>query len=92
MSKKSFFSRGKKADEPAAPERTAQQIKDEYSSVCGLAGEVQFKMKASEAQLNQLNQRLVQLHNEYNAADIKEKMAKDKINQSAVEPTAKQES
>lgn len=73
---KSFFNGKLKTDTPETPERTAQQIKDEYSSTCGLAGEVQFKMKASEAQLNQLNQRLVQLHNEYNAAESKERAAK----------------
>ena len=86
MSNKSFFSRKPKtvkAPTPPPP-RSTVEVKTEYEKICGLAGELQFKMVAQEAELKQLNMKLAGLHNEYRDSEKHEKetAAKDEKNES----------
>ncbi len=69
MSKKSWFKKESKAESPK--ERTMDEIKKEYEQICGYAGDLQFKMLADKAKLDNYNQQLVHLHNDYNKAQAK---------------------
>jgi hypothetical protein len=59
------------------PVKTLVDIKNEYNVTCGQAGEAQFKMKALEAELFELNKKLVALHQEYNTAAKAEEAKKE---------------
>lgn len=78
MFKKSFLKKSKNATSikipkpEVKPERSLDEIKAEYSRVCGLAGEEQFKMKTAEAMLFNLNKQLAGLHQEYTAAEARD--------------------
>lgn len=48
------------------PKRTLEEVQADYQKTCGMAGEVQFKMKALEGDLLELNKKLVSLHREAN--------------------------
>lgn len=60
------------------PLRSVAEIKAEYNTVCGFAGEAQFKMKALEADLFEFNKKLVALHQEHNEA-VKLEEAKKEV-------------
>lgn len=56
-----------------ASTRSKEEVQLEYNKFCAMAGEAQFKMKACEADLFELNKKLVALHQEFSAALEKEK-------------------
>lgn len=62
----------------APAKRSVVEIKADYNAFCGMAGEAQFKMKALEADLFELNKKLVALHQEYNEA-VKAEEAKKEV-------------
>lgn len=59
-------------DKAETTTRTTQQIRTEYVNICSQAGEEQFRIRASESKLNQLNQRLAELHAEFSKAEAAE--------------------
>jgi hypothetical protein len=56
---------GVKASNPARP---VAEIQAEYQQICAQAGERQYQKAIIEAQLQQMNQRLMELGQEHNAA------------------------
>lgn len=71
MSKKSWFGRAKptavKIPEAAPVPRTKAEIDAAYTLLCAQAGEVQYKLENSKAQLNQLNHQIHAINGEANA-------------------------
>lgn len=52
--------------------RTFEEINNEYKDLCAKAGQLQFRIKESEKELEGFNKRLKELHEEANSLSKKE--------------------
>ncbi len=58
----------KEFEKQKAKSRTPEEIQGEYVKLCGLAGDKQYRIKAFEAELIQINERLYNLNQEFDKA------------------------
>ena len=70
MSKKSFFGSLKKSKEAESkPPRPLDEIKTEFSQVCGIFGDLELKRRALKLDQDRYFTRYLQLHEEANKAE-----------------------
>jgi len=58
-----------------APKRTIEDIKKEYASVCGAAGDLGYMVKEFESKLDMAHQHLFKLKQEYQEMEAKANVA-----------------